>query len=195
MKRQNISKLFTEIVIEYIGKGYIFNTTTMSGSQGEDAKVDLTNGEEVIRVFLDRFSEPRHDGLVIRVGRAPADTEPNIEWCSNIWNNKLEVISEERFYELGSGYHERKFYGIREESEAAHELRFQRWVQRSSDTTIPLPEEAKKVALRWVKKQPKYKSVKLSDIEEVYISLSCEWNGKTTKSYCVRYRGRTMEIR
>lgn len=51
------------------------------------------------------------------------------------------------------------------------------------------------MALRWVKKQPKHKSVKLSDIEEVYISLSRGWNGKTTKRYYVRYRGRTMEIR
>lgn len=195
MKRQDISKRFTEIVTEYIGKGYIFNTTTMSGSQGEDAKVDLTNGEEVIRVFLDRFSEPRHDGLIIVAGRAPADTEPNCERSDNIWSNKLEVISEERFYEIGSSRGGRRFYGAKDESDAARELRFQRWAQRSCDMTIPLPEAAKKVAFRWVKKQPKHKSVKLSDIEEVYISLSRGWKGDAVKRYCVKYKGRTMEIR
>lgn len=195
MKRQDISKRFTEIVTEYIGKGYVFNTTTMSGSQGEDAKVDLTNGKEVIRVLLDRFSEPRHEGLLILVGRAQADIEPSNDRYDNIWSSKLEPVSEERFYEIGSARGGRKFYGTKEESATAHELRFRRWSQKNQDTTIPLPEAAKGIALRWVQKQPKHKSVKLSDIEEVYISLSRGWKGKTTKRYYVRYRGRTMEIR
>ena len=195
MKRQDISKRFTEIVTEYIGKGYIFSTTTMSGSQGEEAKVDLTNGKEVIRVLLDRFSEPRHEGLLILVGRAPADTEPNCERSDNIWNSKLEVVAEERFYEVGNSLGGGKFYGTKEESDAARELRFDRWAKKGRDVTIVLPDAARKVALRWMKKRPGHKSMKLSDIEEVYISLSRGWNGKCDKHYYVKYRGRTLEIR
>lgn len=41
MKYADINKRFSEIVTEYLNKGYTFNTATMGGSQGEVAKVDL----------------------------------------------------------------------------------------------------------------------------------------------------------
>ena len=43
MKYAEINKRYTEIVSEYISKGYILNTATMAGSQGEIASVDLTS--------------------------------------------------------------------------------------------------------------------------------------------------------
>lgn len=35
MKYIDINKRYTEIVTEYMARGYIINTRTMSGSQGE----------------------------------------------------------------------------------------------------------------------------------------------------------------
>ena len=43
-KTKDINELFTKVVNKYLAKGYVFNLNTMSGSQGEIAKVDLTNG-------------------------------------------------------------------------------------------------------------------------------------------------------
>lgn len=57
MKYAEINKRYTEIVSEHISKGYILNTATMTGSQGEIASVDLTNGEEIFRVVISRFND------------------------------------------------------------------------------------------------------------------------------------------
>ncbi len=47
MKYIDINQKFTAKVAEYIAKGYTINTATMSGSQGEVAHVDLTDGKQV----------------------------------------------------------------------------------------------------------------------------------------------------
>ena len=51
MKYIDINQNFTAKVAEYIAKGYTINTATMSGSQGEVAHVDLTDGKQVVRVL------------------------------------------------------------------------------------------------------------------------------------------------
>ena len=55
MTYADINKMFTAEVSKYLARGYHFNTASMSGSQGETAKVDLTNGTEIIRVLLRTF--------------------------------------------------------------------------------------------------------------------------------------------
>ena len=44
MTYADINKMFTAEVSKYLARGYHFNTASMSGSQGETAQVDLTNG-------------------------------------------------------------------------------------------------------------------------------------------------------
>ena len=102
MKMIDINKKFTETVQEYLAQGYTFNTSTMSGHQGEICKVDLTNGEEVIRVWMNRehlfnWSKPDSwSGYIIElnVGRAT-----KIEG-ETIWMHHLETISSRLFYEV-----------------------------------------------------------------------------------------------
>ena len=76
MKYIDINQKFTAKVAEYIAKGYTINTATMSGSQGEVAHVDLTDGKQVVRVLLDSFTEYDSfnslSGLEIVVGAPPA---------------------------------------------------------------------------------------------------------------------------
>ena len=57
MKMKDINKKFTELVSEYIGKGYTINLSTMGGSQGEVGKVDLIKGDHFIRVYVDNGME------------------------------------------------------------------------------------------------------------------------------------------
>lgn len=61
MRLKEINQRFTEIVADFISKGYINTTTTMNGSQGEISKIDLTDGVEIIRVVVDTFSDWRND--------------------------------------------------------------------------------------------------------------------------------------
>lgn len=101
MKRAELNIIFTAKVNEYLAKGYTFNIETMAGSQGEIAKVDLTNGEEVIRVIMERnHSWELGEYFTITVGRA-TEVEPGIS--DTIWNNKLEVLDQEIFHQAAYG--------------------------------------------------------------------------------------------
>lgn len=103
MKKTELNNIFTAKVNEYLAKGYTFNTESMAGHQGEIAKVDLTDGEEVIRILLDKryhhsFNEPYWltDCFAVTVGKAP-EAVPHQDWPT-IWNEKLEVIDRVEFY-------------------------------------------------------------------------------------------------
>lgn len=101
MKRAELNTIFTAKVNEYLAKGYTFNTETMAGHQGEVAKVDLTNGEEIIRVIMERkHSWELGECFTITVGRA-TEVEPGI--TDTIWNNKLEVLDQEIFHQAAYG--------------------------------------------------------------------------------------------
>lgn len=172
MTYQDINRRFSEIVSDYLQKGYYCNTSTMEGSQGEQAKVDLTNGKEIIRVLSKAFREEyakqmELSGIKILVGRAPNDITPNHSCGGTIWNNDLQILCEEKFYKISQN--SRAFYGTMEESAAAYALHFTRCFKKQAENKITLPDAAKSIALRWVRKQPKLKSSKLRDISEVCI--------------------------
>lgn len=81
MKFIDINREFTAAASSYIAQGYIINTASMSGSQGEIAHIDLTDGKQIVRVLLDRFSEwedyNQLGGLKLVVGIATDNVKPN----------------------------------------------------------------------------------------------------------------------
>ena len=99
MKFVEINKRFTEKVMEYLNKGWIINTSSLSGHQGEIGKVDVTDGKQIIRILLERKCGYRVDSIVLTVGRSTEDVIPNKDdnW-STIWNSRLDIISQEIFY-------------------------------------------------------------------------------------------------
>lgn len=160
MKYIDINQKFTAKVAEYIAKGYTINTATMSGSQGEVAHVDLTDGKQVVRVLLDSFTE--HDsfnslsGLEIVVG-TPADKVVPYDTVryNTIWNNRLEVIESERFYEIGSSKRRgNTFYGTKAEAEQAEALSVERYKAKSKTSPyIDLTDRYLPLAVSIVKKR------------------------------------------
>ena len=144
MKYIDINRKFTAAVNSYLAQGYRFNTSTMGGSQGEIAAVDLTNGKEVVRVVLKKFSQKHtfNDAIELLVGRVKENEhvtpDSADDWCT-VWNHKLETISSEKFYEIGRRNRSNPFYGTEEESIAADEKRFARYrahnEQESKDVT------------------------------------------------------------
>lgn len=137
MKYADINKRYTEIVAEYISKRYTINTASMGGSQGETCKVDLTNGTEIIRIIVDTFSDwsANLEGTEIIVGRV---IDENVKPHSNsdrytIWNNRLEVITAERYYRIGR---DSNYYGTQVEAEAASALRRKRYIAKESPAKL-----------------------------------------------------------
>ena len=115
MKFIDINREFTAAANSYMAQGYYINAGTMGGSQGEVAHIDLTNGKQIVRVLLDRFSEwedyNQLGGLKLVVGITTDNVKPNDNQRRDvIWNNRLEVISCEKFYEVSSNCDDSVFY-------------------------------------------------------------------------------------
>lgn len=198
MLRKEIEKIYSDIIADYFNKGYYINMNTMNGSQlNEIAKIDLTNGKEVLRVMLcgsntDRDNEYNYylDYISIVIGRNTDKLYNN--HGDIIWNNHLEILSEQRFYEIGDR-NDRRFFGTKEEAIAAKKKHYSRvkgidycggyWVNISNN-------KAKSIVLPFVKRQYKCKSVTLKDIEAVKKYI----NRKGEVEYYVYARGKGYKM-
>ena len=171
MKYIDINRKFTEAVSSYIAKGYIINTASMAGHQGEVARIDLTNGQQVIRILLDSFTEWNDDlpmdGLKLVVGIATDNVKPNDdERRDTIWNNRLEVISCEKFYKLNNVYADAKFYGTEDEAKAANEKRFNRYKNKSHSSSMEdITDKAAPVVKEYIREKFGVRRVKMEDIK------------------------------
>ena len=192
MKYADINKRFTEIVAEYIAKGYTINTKTMDscGGIGVFAGVDLTNGKEIIRVYMkdNHFYDMESDDFIsyntfhIVVGRdtrnAPIN-DPNHR--GYIDNDRMEIISEETYYQIAG----KDFFGTREDSEKQQKKSHERIRARivcKRDKTFPASANA--AVLSFVRRQKGCKTIKLSDIKKV---VKCE-NDRTYWVYAKNKR-------
>lgn len=189
MKYADINKRYTEIVADYMTRGYTINTRTMSGSQGEYAHIDLTDGTEVIRILVDSFHEWTDislDGLEIIVGRADSEVEPNSESdCHTLWNNRLTIIIKERFYEIGADRRHGKFYGTLEEATAAERLKIQRYRARHQGSSAQdITDKAMEVAKRIIRREFKVKRICEADVTV----------SKSNNRYTVKYKGKAYSL-
>ena len=197
MKYADINKKYTATVAEYLANGYTINTRTMSGSQGDYAHIDLTNGSEVIRIMVDTFhdwTDISLEGLEIIVGRADSEVEPNSENdYHTLWNTKLDIISRERFYEIGADRRHGKFYGTLEEATAAQQLKVQRYIAKHQDSK---PEDitarAMEIAKRIIRREFKVKR-----INEAKVTVT-KRNGTVSKyngTYTFKYKYKSKAYR
>ena len=181
MLRKDIENVYTDIIKDYLNKGYRIYYSTMGGSQGEIAKIDLTNDKEVIRILLGSKTEnyrehPIHkymnlDYLTIIVGRN-TDKLRGDSFSDIIWNEHLELISEIRFYKIGR--RNNYFFGTKQEAIDAIDAMlkyYERLKFKSFDWTEERIEinsdEAKRIVLPFVKRQYKCKSATVKDIKKI----------------------------
>lgn len=189
MKYADINAKYTAIVTEYLAKGYIINTRSMCGSQGDYAHIDLTDGTEVIRIMVDTFHEWTDitlDGLEIIVGRADSEVIPN---CENdyytLWNSRLDIISRERFYQIGEDRRNGKFYGTLEEATAAQQLKFKRYIaNRQTSKPEDITAKAMEIAKRIIRREFKVKR-----INEAKVTVT-----KCNGSYAINYNGKVYRL-
>lgn len=104
MFRHEIDSLFTKKVAEYIAAGYVINSNTMSGGQGEIGKIDLHNGNTYIRIMLDTtYSCKERDKINLIVGRI-TEKVPSVGYCT-VWNQNLEILEEQSFVKLSENWY------------------------------------------------------------------------------------------
>ena len=163
MNQNDINRAFTEKVAELLSRGYQIYPGTMNGSQGEIAHVDLYKDDEIIRVLLDRTigRGEKPDGVRLIVGRNTDRIRMNcFDTLGNtIWNNRLEILSEIEFCQIGENY-----YTDAETGRAIQKKRDARRRARRESIRRDLPDAFKYAALKYVQRQPRMKSCKLAVI-------------------------------
>lgn len=192
MKQHDIEAIMTAKVTEYIAKGYVLSPATMSGHQGEIGKVDLHKGTEVIRILLTNEYEScvrtlgRIDSVMLTVGRVEhkRNDRPFSTW-NTIWNDKLEVIEQRQFYQID----ERADFFTEDFQEyaAMKQVQLKRLMAKDScyrDPETELPEAAKQIAVRYIKRRLGKSRVSVNDVK-AYKKTSSR-TGKV--SYCIVYR-------
>ena len=190
MKFIDINKRYSEIVAEYMNKGYTINTASMSGTQGEVAKIDLTNGVEIIRIKIDTFFSwddvYQYEGYEIVVGKSTDNVKPNSNDTFNtIWSSHLEVIHSERFYEIGTK-RKNDFYGTKEEAAKASAIRYERYNNReNAENKCVDSEKAMEIAERIVRNKMGFKRINKADVKIT----------KSRRGYVVSYRSKTYALR
>lgn len=186
MKFAEINKRYTEIVTEYITKGYTINAGTMSGSQGEIAHIDLTDGNEVIRVLVENKYEnwDTPECFQIIVGKCTDKVKINNDdnW-DTVWNSHLEIIHCEKFYVIGRSRNTGREFGTKEEAKNANEKRTQRYRTHYSDT-VDMTDKALEIGKRIVKRVWGKEKVRTADIRVT----------KSEHGYYVKYKNKCHKL-
>ena len=196
MNQNDINRMFTEKMTELIAQGYQINPATMSGSQGEYAHVDLRKGTDIIRVLLDDGSDYEEgvDFMRLAVGRCTDQIRMGTfdRLGNTIWNNKLEIFFEIKFAKIAENYFTDMETGVQ-----MRRKRYLRWKQKNRRDRRDLPDSFKSAALRYVQKQPRMKTCKLSEIERVTRVNRTQWNETLPdlRGYEIVARGRTFFIK
>ena len=170
MTYADINKMFTAEVSKYLALGYHFNTSTMNASEGELGKVDLTDGKEVVRVLLRTFSKDWDKrGVELIVGRVAEKEEvrPDVAYSRNsIWNDRLEQISNQRFYEVNGYGDPDKFYGTEADAEAVSKVRMRRYAQRPNRQNKDMTSaQTIKIAVPFIRRKLGIKNVDKKRVE------------------------------
>lgn len=196
MNQNDINRTFTEKVTELIAQGYQINPATMSGSQGEYAHVDLRKGTDIIRVLLDDGSDYEEgvDFMRLVVGRCTDQIRMGTfdRLGNTIWNNRLEILFEIKFAKIAEDYFTDMETGVQ-----MRRKRYLRWKQKNRRARRDLPDSFKSAALRYVQKQPRMKTCKLSEIERVTRVNRTQWNETLPdlRGYEIVARGKTFFIK
>ena len=187
MRFAEINRKYTEKVAEYIGAGWMINTGTMSGSQGEVAKVDLTDGNRIVRVMMNKVSNNYRYGFKISVGYAKPKSIPNsFDTWQTIWDGELDIVSQEVFYQPNMNNNV-DWFVTEEESIACTEKMWNRhFIRYGGKAGKDVTERCAPVVLSFVRRQPRCKCAKLTDI-----TVYREGNGK----YRVRYKDKSWILK
>lgn len=192
MFKKDIDALFTSKIMEYINQGYIIHTNTMGGSQGELAKVDLYKGKDIIRIYTDHkyHGIGGHTTLVLTIGRNKNKIYGNPR--DIIWNKDLEIIEQLEFVELSDNY-----FVTPDEFKPIKEKQMLRYKRKQHYECQVFNDSAKKIVLSFMKRQPKCKTIRLSDIERVYKVVDSFYRNpnKFYARYYVRAKNDSYQIK
>ncbi len=193
IKAEEIRKAFTDKVNEYLSEGMQINIWSMSGTQGEKAKVDVTDGVHIYRISLfrecgwiddDNFTH-RTDTMVLTVEKfeQQISNRVNILYDSTLWNGRGETVYSKTWYALGDIYSNNAFtddvntiLSNSKKSDERYALR------RGKRHTVAINE---KNILKVIHNHYGYKRLYVNDIDCVYKTLYADG---VIASYIIKFK-------
>lgn len=205
MTLNDIRKMFSDKVASLMSEGYSIFPDTMSGSQGEVAKVDLIKGSEVVRVLLETsFGNYGMYGscdncLMLTVGKHAYTGPKNwrkgaLDTWTTIWNNELELMYCEKFFSYNA---EHDYWVTEEEALRNAEVYKERMLtkaERYRNKIVKNLDVSKvgNIVLPFVRRHYRMKTAKLSDIESVVKVTNRDKSAETPVQYVVVAKGVRM---
>lgn len=189
MRYAEINQMFTYVVTDYLIDGWTINTTTMSGSQGEVAKVDFTDGKRIARVALEKKYDSEmcvdYYAITASVTNDDCNVVPNKMRSNTLWNRDLVEVSVQRFYRA-SIMSDVDWFVSREEALENNSKWRDRQLQKlhaMQDKDITF--KAAGIVLGYVRRQKGCKTAKKNDIKV----------SKSSGHYVIRYKAHKWVLR
>lgn len=178
IKLNEISKVYSDLLAERLADGYVLNMRTMSGTQGEYGRFDLTKdgGKTVHRLYMSRYSESvdsEYDktGMWFDVLSIVEEEFDNTKNSGTLWIGKGNKVLEKKYYLIDrkrSGYELDPYTSYTQSVElmkSAYRKHSERVDSNYSDSTRTIKPTQKMVEL--INRFKGFKSVKLADIKSV----------------------------
>ena len=182
----DIAAIATAKVNELIENGFVFNFGTMTGSQGDDFKADLTKDGITYRIRVFNDIKDFDDIEVLEVRKyeqdfADSDFDP-------LWNHDGEVVESHVWYRMDN----RNGYVYTDDVEAfeeARKLHRARYINRRDDNikSVIAPEKV----IEKVRAHRGYKRAKVEDIKRI-VRKNDKYTGKVT--YVVESKNRVSKV-
>lgn len=181
IKRSQIDAKFSKIVGDYLSRGWTLNTHSMSGSQGELAHVHLLSPDKKLihNMYIEQhyfnYDFPYiHHSLSIIIKELSTKSEFNwIKYVDDgytVWNKDGTKILEETYYQVGDANKVScRIYTDEAGAKEVNDLRHKRFYLNNNMecSTVNLSSKANEKVLSFVRRQPRCKGKKLSDIHAV----------------------------
>ena len=182
---KSIEEEFTSLVSSYLKYGYTINTSTMGGTQGEKAKVDLTNGEHIVRIFLEQRYKGFSNTMVIEIRSYPGEERTRI-----LWNNQGDLIRKFEYFEISRGV----YTNDEDEYNSIHSKKQERLENKFVSRSRKIKFDADK-ALNIIKNKDGFKSIKKKNIVSVVRYSSKDDNYYEIRVLTKRGENKSLKVR
>lgn len=161
----DIDMIFTQKLNELLSKGLRIHTLPMGGSQGDRARVYLTDGKDVYQLSV-KIGMMEIDGHldICDVISITLEKHENKIHHSTIWENEGETIEEIIHYKIGRNKHD-NVYGTLEQYKSLIDKKYKRYYSREIKRYQKIKPTEK--ILNILKNHKGYKRVKLEEVETI----------------------------
>lgn len=201
MKYNDINKEYTIKVNQLLAEGYIINSLSMSGHQGEISKIDLVKDDKLLRVMLKEEyqffprDDDKYDGRIVYLRVCEWSRPASESTRRTVWDSEMNIISQTKYYHIDNRNSIPYSWYVTDVEEAIRyrKLRLERWANRPCndkyEVSFFLSDKAKEIGVKYLKNHEGYQRVsrdkirvqKVVDTRNNSIRYSVEYNGNSYK--------------